>query len=282
MNIILFLNRDLEANLSYNLLKPTLSKHNYKIYYTDAVGNPDKKPSDLLDLERLEKSFFYNELLSFIQENTIETDFEFFDANFSTVPIQKAGNVNSAEFIDEVKSFEPDLFISIRFGKIFKDDIISIPKKGLINLHSAILPDYRGILGTLHCLKDDATETGITLHTIPNSGIDTGEIIDIAKISVDKQRSLLWHVVQLYPKGCELISKAIQDIENNTLQTSEQNHNEGNYFSVPTKEDFEVLKSVGFSVTSKKDYIEVIIEIILKNATAADKKIVSAFLNTSC
>lgn len=53
-----------------------------------------------------------------------------------------------------MKDFNPDLFISIRFGKIFKDEIIQVPKFGLINLHSTILPDYRGIMGTLHAIKD--------------------------------------------------------------------------------------------------------------------------------
>ena len=43
MNIILFLNKDFEANLAYNLLKEELLKHNVKIYYSESVGSSKKE-----------------------------------------------------------------------------------------------------------------------------------------------------------------------------------------------------------------------------------------------
>jgi methionyl-tRNA formyltransferase len=50
MKIVLFLNKDLQANIAYNLLKSELLKHNVRIYYSDTVGNSNNKPSDLLKL----------------------------------------------------------------------------------------------------------------------------------------------------------------------------------------------------------------------------------------
>lgn len=273
MKIVLFLNKDLEANIAYNLLKSELLNHSVRIYYSDTVGNPKNKPSDLIKLEYFEKGFVFNELSEFINENKIENSFEFFDDNFKSFPIKSCLNVNSVKFIDEMKDLNPDLFISIRFGKIFKDEIIQVPKNGLINLHSAILPDYRGIMGTLHAIKEKNTKIGCTLHTIPNSGIDTGEIIEIAECNVNHEKSLFWNIVQLYPLGAELIIKNLKIIDsNNSLNTQKQNLEEGNYFSVPTKSDFEKIESLGMDIISIKDYHDVLSSFIMKNLSEIEKQ----------
>jgi len=172
-------------------------------------------------------------------------------------------NVNSPTFIAEVSAFEPDLFISIRFGKIFKEAIIDIPKKGILNLHSAILPDYKGIFGTLHNLREDKTQYGCTLHYISNSGIDTGEIIDIAKLDTDKSRSLLWHVLQLYPQGAKMISQNIHLLKSQEkLPFKTQNKSQGTYYSVPTKAHFDELIDIGYTTFAFEDYIELLSQFI--------------------
>jgi methionyl-tRNA formyltransferase len=161
-------------------------------------------------------------------------------------------------FLDEVSSLNPDLFISIRFAKIFHDAIISIPKKGVLNLHSGVLPDYRGILGTLHALREGREHVGCTLHYIGNSTIDTGDIIDIAYLPATHGRSLFWHIVNLYPLGCELISKSLVSLTRlDRLPTHKQYLSEGNYFSLPTSQHFIQLQSTGFEIVSFSDYKEV-------------------------
>ena len=257
MNIILFLNKDLEANLTYNLLKEELLKHRVRIYYSESVGKQNAKPKDLLKVEYYEKAYIYEELNPALQQAQIKTSFEFFDADFKTFEIAKCANPNKPEFIEEVKVFEPDLFISIRFAKIFRESIIKVPKKGILNLHSAILPDYRGIFGTLHNLKANKTLYGCTLHYISSRGIDTGEIISIVKKPIEKNRSLLWHVLTLYPLGARLILENIQKLTDlDRLPCLPQDSSEGNYFSVPTAAHFEQLKEFGFNTFNAADYQE--------------------------
>lgn len=257
MKIALFLNKDMEANIAYNILKPELIQHDVRIYYSESVGHNDSKPKDLQTIEHYERPHFY----SIVAENchNSKASFEFFDEHFLSFPIKKCTAVNSAEFIQEMKDFGPDLIISIRFGKIFKDEIIAIPKKGVINLHSAILPDYRGIMGTLHNLKDNKPEYGCTLHYIDSAKIDTGQIIQIAKQPVNKDRSLLWHVVQLYPVGCQMILYAIHQLKDSErLDSFAQDMTQGNYFSVPKTEDFMLLNHIGIKSFDIHDYEEII------------------------
>lgn len=273
MKIVLFLNKDIEANIAYNLLKPELLNHTVRIYYSETVGNPNSKPADLVKLEYFEKGFMFNELPEFIHDNKITTPFEFFDNDFKSFPIEKCTSVNSAAFIAEMEDFNPSLFISIRFGKIFKDEIIQVPKHGLLNLHSAVLPHYRGIMGTLHAIKEQKSKIGCTLHTIPNSGIDTGEIIEIAEIDVNREKSLFWHIVQLYPLGVRLIVKNLKRLEQNiSLKTQKQNLQEGSYFSVPTKSDFEQIRNLGMEIVAAKDYLDVLTSFILTNISEREKQ----------
>ncbi len=273
MNIVLFLNKDLEANIAYDLLKSELLNHNVRIYYSDTVGNPKDKPSSLVKLEYFEKGFFFNELSEFIKENNIGHTFEFFDDRFKSFPLKACANVNSGEFIKEIRSFNPELFISIRFGKIFKEEIIRIPKYGLLNLHSAILPFYRGIMGTLHAIKEGNRNIGCTLHTIPDAGIDTGEIIEIAELDVNRERSLFWNIVQLYPLGAELIIKTLKVIDTRSLLRSQkQNPLEGNYFSVPTKEDFEQVEMLGMKIISAADYLNVLTNFVVKDLSESERE----------
>ncbi|MDH5599637.1 MAG: hypothetical protein OEY34_10965, partial [Cyclobacteriaceae bacterium] len=62
MKIIIFLNRDIEANIAFNLMKSELLNHSVRIYYSDSVGKSDKKPTELQRLEYFEREFFFKEL----------------------------------------------------------------------------------------------------------------------------------------------------------------------------------------------------------------------------
>ncbi|MEM9329251.1 MAG: formyl transferase [Bacteroidota bacterium] len=264
MNILLFLNKDLEANIAFHLLQPALQGHSVGIYFSETVGHQSRKPTDLVRLEFYEKSFVFDHLASAGLHQGPRDCFEFFGDRFVACPFIKCEDVNSAAFITEVRPFDPDLFISIRFGQIFRNEVLDIPKHGVLNLHSGILPDYRGILGTLHALKDGRPKIGCTLHTIPNRGIDTGDVIEIATLDVVHNRSLFWHIVQLYPRGVQLIAKALKEMESGRRPPSRpQNPSAGSYYSIPTEEDFVALRSQGMEVLSAADYLDIIGQFIV-------------------
>ena len=266
MRIILFLNKDLEANLAYHLLKRELARHSVRIYYSNTVGNPNSKPKELCELEKFEKGFFFGQVASLFEAAGVNTNFEFFGGRFSSVPMSECLDVNSESFIDEVKSFDPDLFIAIRFGKIFKPPIISLPKMGVVNLHSAILPDYKGILGTLHALNAGEKYIGCTVHTIIDAGIDTGNLIAVEKMATNQSKSLFWHVAQLYTLGCQTLAKVIDTMDKGCMPDNlPQQKGEGRYFSVPGQHDFDKLNKQGYDTVNAEDYLEVLRNLLFGN-----------------
>ena len=88
----------------------------------------------------------------------------------------KHENINSKDFIDNVKKYNCDLFVSMSFNQIFKKEIINLPKFKIINCHAGKLPFYRGRNVLNWVLINDEKEFGITVHFI-DQGIDTGDII---------------------------------------------------------------------------------------------------------
>lgn len=86
------------------------------------------------------------------------------------------------------------------------------------------------------------------------------------------EKITFWNIVQLYPIGAKLIVKALKNIESGEVLISEkQNLQEGNYFSVPIKEDFDQVRNLGMEVISIKDYQDVLNQFIVDNLVELEK-----------
>lgn len=92
------------------------------------------------------------------------------------IPVALSENINSEEFIDTVKKYHADLFVSMSFNQIFRNEIINLPRYKTINCHAGKLPFYRGRNILNWALINDEREFGITVHYV-DAGIDTGDII---------------------------------------------------------------------------------------------------------
>ena len=84
--------------------------------------------------------------------------------------------INSTEFLDRMRDYRCDLFVSMSFNQIFRSELMSLPPLRTINCHAGKLPFYRGRNILNWALINDEKEFGITVHYI-DEGIDTGDII---------------------------------------------------------------------------------------------------------
>lgn len=91
--------------------------------------------------------------------------------------------LNSPEFVEVIRRSAPDYIISGYYSKIFKQQILSIPPHGCVNIHPTGLPRYRGLSPYFtHMLFGD-TRNYITMHWL-NPGVDTGDIIAQASLDI--------------------------------------------------------------------------------------------------
>ena len=131
--------------------------------------------------------------------------------------MQRLNDPNSPSGIALLKSANPDLIVSIRYGRILKQSAIDIPHRlGVLNLHSGKLPQYRGVMATFRALLAGDAELFSTLHWIDDETIDTGRIISIQGVPTDPDGCYLSNTLNLYPSGCRALLDAI-----NTLHAQE-------------------------------------------------------------
>src|SRR3989344_2679133 len=82
---------------------------------------------------------------------------------------------NNPEFLERMRSIKPELALAVSYSKIFKDEIIAIFPKGIVNFHPALLPRQGGCFPTMWSIIEGDKVAGYTMHKI-DAGIDTGPI----------------------------------------------------------------------------------------------------------
>lgn len=92
------------------------------------------------------------------------------------IPLLREKKINSEEVYEAVKRVEPDLCVISHFERLIKEPILSVPKRGFVNLHPSLLPNYRGMAPQHWPIINGEKEAGITVHYV-DEGTDTGNII---------------------------------------------------------------------------------------------------------
>jgi len=151
--------------------------------------------------------------------------------------------INNINSVNKIKSFQPDLLVSILGNQIFKSPILSLAPKGCINLHTALLPKYRGLMPTFWVMKNNETKTGVSVFFV-DEGIDSGPIIIQEEVEIGDrtQEQLIKYTKKI---GMEAIANSIDLIKNDEVQLIKNNQSKKTYFSFPTRDDVLVFKKNG-------------------------------------
>lgn len=151
------------------------------------------------------------------------------------IKIIKEKDINNGELAKILRNKKTDLFISIYFNQIFKDPLLSLPKKGTINMHPALLPSYRGISPVFWSLSNKEKFSGVTIHTITDRQIDKGKILAQKKIAIlsdDTEHSLYMRSTN---EGIMLLKTVLKKIEKGiVLRGKIDKKIKPSYYSIPT------------------------------------------------
>ena len=125
------------------------------------------------------------------------------------------------EFISQIKDMNPDVICVVAYGKILPQDILDIPKKGSINVHGSLLPQYRGAAPIQWAVLNGDKKTGITTMYM-NAGMDTGDMIlqEEVQIGEDETTGELWD--RLSKIGAKLLVETVAKIEKGTAPRTPQ------------------------------------------------------------
>jgi methionyl-tRNA formyltransferase len=139
-------------------------------------------------------------------------------------PIRPMGDV----FSTSLRRLEPDLGIVVAYGHILRPEILSMPSKGMINVHASLLPRYRGAAPVQHAILRGETETGISIMQM-EAGLDSGPIIHRVPTAIDGDETAGSLAARLADIGAVALVEALSLISGGLARPQPQDHAKATY-----------------------------------------------------
>ena len=260
MRILCCLNRDLASNLALNLLLPALAHHTVRVVLTERVGSlRTDEPRQRRELRIAEQALPNGALFPLVERAALPDNgrrhLTFTEISRARgIPVDPLSDPNGEAGLQFVRAFAPDLIVTIRYGAILKAPVIAVPGYGVLNLHSGILPAYRGVLATFRAMLAGEAHIGCTLHYIRDPSIDTGDIVGIRLIPLQRDESLLRNTLAVYPAGIQMLCAALETLQQGRpLPSTIQHPGEGTYYSYPTQQEWDEFTRRGWRVADPSD-----------------------------
>lgn len=131
-------------------------------------------------------------------------------------------------FIEAMVSLNPDVIVVIAYGQILPKEILSIPKKGCINVHASLLPKYRGAAPINWAIIKNETKTGVTTMYM-DEGLDTGDMILKEEVEIPKDMTAGQLHDRLADVGKEILLDTLKLVQEDRAPRVKQNHAEHTY-----------------------------------------------------
>ena len=181
----------------------------------------------LLDFTRM--TFRYS--LIKVKGNSLENLF-----NLYKIPVFRANNVNSDDFINYWKKQGITVLVSIAAPQIFKINLLNLPEWGCINIHSGKLPNYRGMMPNFWQMFHNEKSIGITVHTMDEK-IDRGKYVLQQDVNIDPNESLDSLIKRTKRLGAHNIIEVLKQIKEGNISYLPASNEKGSYYTFPTKKE---------------------------------------------
>lgn len=143
------------------------------------------------------------------------------------------------EGVDDLKKLNPDLIVTCAFGQILSQEILDIPKFGVINIHASLLPDLRGASPIHYAILKGYKKTGITIMKTVFS-VDAGDILVQKSLEIGKNETTGELFNRLSNLGGEMIVPAIKSIFEGTAVFTSQNEEKATFTKMIKKSDAKI------------------------------------------
>ena len=137
------------------------------------------------------------------------------------IPVFQPLKMRDGTAMEIIRELAPELIVVAAYGRILPNDILEYPEKGCINVHSSLLPAYRGSAPINWAVLNGDRESGVTIMHMAEE-LDAGDIIlqDITPIGADETAEELYS--RLAEMGASLLVRAVEQIEKGCAVRTEQ------------------------------------------------------------
>ncbi len=152
------------------------------------------------------------------------------------IPVYTPESVNTPEWIERIRSWEPDLIFSFYYRNMISEEILKIPRLGAFNMHGSLLPKYRGRVPINWAVLRGEQETGVTLHHMVKRA-DAGDIVDQERVPIgpdDTARDVFAKAVRA---ARQVLERNIDPLTTGTAPRRRQDETQATYFGGRKPED---------------------------------------------
>jgi methionyl-tRNA formyltransferase len=126
------------------------------------------------------------------------------------LPILQPARARNEAFLAELRALRPDLIVVVAYGQILPQSILDLPPHGCLNLHTSLLPKYRGAAPIQWAIANGDSQTGVTIIQM-DAGLDTGPIVTTRLAAIrDEDDAPIMHD-RLARLGAELLVKTVPE-----------------------------------------------------------------------
>ena len=151
-------------------------------------------------------------------------------------PVLQPIKCTNLGIVKTLSALNADVFIVVAFGQILDNNLLALPHHFCINLHSSLLPKYRGAAPINWAIINGETETGVTTMKM-NAGLDTGDILLSRKVPIGNKDDALSLHETLAHQGSSLVMETLNQLDSGSLEATSQNSDLASYAQKLKKED---------------------------------------------
>ena len=144
------------------------------------------------------------------------------------LPVYQPMKMRDGEALRIVRELEPELIVVAAYGRILPEDILSTPAYGSINVHSSILPKYRGAAPINWAILNGDSVTGVTIMYMAKE-LDAGDVILCRETAIDPDEDAQTLTARLAALGADALAEAVEQLQSGTAVRTPQDHSAYTY-----------------------------------------------------
>jgi methionyl-tRNA formyltransferase len=152
------------------------------------------------------------------------------------IPVIQPDRLRDLVVLDTLREWQPDLGVVAAYGKLIPEDLLNLPRHGMINVHASLLPKYRGAAPIHRAVIDGEAETGVTIMRVEKM-LDAGPMLAKVKRPIGPDETTDVVEPDLARLGASLLVDVVEQIAAGTVQQELQDFMLCSYAPKVTKEE---------------------------------------------
>ena len=144
------------------------------------------------------------------------------------IPVYQPVKLRDGEAQRLVEELAPELIVVAAYGRILPEDILNTPPYGSINVHSSILPKYRGAAPINWAILNGDSVTGVTIMYMAKE-LDAGDVILCRETAIDPDEDAQMLTARLAALGADALAEAVERLHDGTAVRLPQDHSAYTY-----------------------------------------------------